>query len=213
VIWVGLATVAVAAVLSFATVRDLANVTGYPGRLGWLLPITIDAGATVSAVVWVGGRGSAGAVRYARVLSLAGAAMTIAANALGHGLAAAHVTPPWWLDAALGSIPPMVLAATAHLVALLTRAPEHNEDEQERDQPESGQPVEPVEPFAPPTLAAVTAEADDYETELTERARRLVEQSPVRVGRRRLAELLDVTEHQARQLLDEIDRDAARSVS
>lgn len=74
-------------------------------------------------------------------------------------------------------------------------------------------PAEPVELFAPPSLTAVTSEADDYEMELSERARLLVEQSPVRVGRRRLAELLEVTEHQARQLLDEIDRDAARSVS
>lgn len=220
VIWVGLATVAVAAaVLSFATVRDLAQMTGYPDRLGWLLPITIDASATVSAVVWLGGRGSAGAVSYAQVLSLVGAAMTIAANALGHGLTATHIRPPWWLDAAIGSIPPLVLAATAHLVALLTRAPEHNEAEQNLSQPEAGQSVDPVEvlesvePLALPSLAAVTADADDYEAQLTERARRLLEQSPVRVGRRRLAELLEVTEHQARQLLDEIDRDSARSAS
>jgi hypothetical protein len=162
------------------------------------------------------------------VLSLVGAAMTIGANALGHGLTATHVRPPWWLDATIGSIPPLVLAATAHLVALLTRVPEPTVDDREPDLAEADLPAQPVEvavpveaservalaaPVAVASLTVVNAEADVYEVELAERARRLVEQSPVRVGRRRLAELLEVTEHQARQLLEEIDRDAGWSAS
>jgi hypothetical protein len=103
----------------------------------------------------------------------------------------------------------LVLALTALPVAVDNQASGPPAGEQERHESEVAQLGSTGGVATPPSLAAVTAEADDYEMELTERARRLLEQSPVRVGRRRLAELLDVTEHQARQLLDEIDRDVA----
>lgn len=126
VIWTGLGIVSTAAVvLSFATLRDLAVVAGgwQDTRLAALWPLTIDATATVAAVVWISGRGGEQAVRYARTLALVGAVLTITANAAGHGITAAHVQPPWWLAAVLGSIPALALVAVVHLIALMRWAP------------------------------------------------------------------------------------------
>src|SRR5204862_6788340 len=56
--WViaGMTTAAAsAAVASFAGLRGLAGAAGWPGRLAWLLPITIDAYAVTSARVWLAG--------------------------------------------------------------------------------------------------------------------------------------------------------------
>jgi hypothetical protein len=122
VTWSGLVAVASsAAVLSFATVRDLAQSCGYPPRLAWLLPVVIDATAVVGSRIWLSGTARRCAVRYARALALAAAVVTIGANVLQHGLAAYHTMPPWWLVAALAAIPPTALVAVAHQVALLTR--------------------------------------------------------------------------------------------
>ncbi|HEY1969101.1 MAG TPA: DUF2637 domain-containing protein, partial [Pseudonocardia sp.] len=122
VTWAGLAVVAgSAAVLSFATVRDLALGSGYPPGLAWLLPVVIDATAAVGSRIWLGGGGHPAAVRYARALALSAAAVTIAANVLQHGLAAHRLAPPWWLVAVLAAIPPTALVAVAHQVALLAR--------------------------------------------------------------------------------------------
>jgi hypothetical protein len=50
----GMATAAVsAAVASFAGLRGLAMVAGWPDGLAWLLPVTIDAYAMTSARVWL----------------------------------------------------------------------------------------------------------------------------------------------------------------
>jgi hypothetical protein len=56
--WViaGMATAAAsAAVASFAGLRGLAGAAGWPDRLAWLLPVTIDAYAMTSARVWLAG--------------------------------------------------------------------------------------------------------------------------------------------------------------
>jgi hypothetical protein len=193
VTWAGLAVVAgSAAVLSFATVRDLAQSSGYPPRLAWLLPVVIDATAVVGSRIWLGGGVAPGAIRYARTLALAAAVVTIGANVLQHGLAAYHAVPPWWLVAALAAIPPTALVAVAHQVALLARphptgGPERGED-----------PGGVGEPALTPAGRGVG------DTELAARARRVVTGSERPVGRRRLARELDITEHQARQLLSQV---------
>ncbi len=234
VTWAGLAVVAAAAaVLSFATVRDLAQACGYPPRLAWLLPVVIDATAVVGSRIWLGGGGGApAALRYARTLALAAAVVTIGANVLQHGLAAYRLAPPWWLVAALAAIPPTALVAVAHQVALLARPgdaaaavvapvvevpvvevpvrmvadkPEHLVDEKVDKLGE-------VDEAPGAELAVVSGDAGAYEAQLRVRARRLMAESPVPVGRRRLAELLEVSDWQARQLLAELTPDTDSDV-
>jgi hypothetical protein len=69
------------------------------------------------------------------------------------------------------------------------------------------EPVDQFDQYAEHTVAVdalIGAEADAYEAELADRARALVDGSPFPVGRRRLARELDITEYQARLLLDRI---------
>ncbi|MCW2904043.1 MAG: hypothetical protein JWO67_6308 [Streptosporangiaceae bacterium] len=210
VTWAGLAVVAgAAAVLSFATVRDLALSSGYPPGLAWLLPVVIDATAVVGSRIWLGGGANPGAVRYASTLALAAAVTTIAANVLQHGLVAHHATPPWWLVAVLAAIPPTALVAVAHQVALLARpsanegsfeAPDHPavEDRAVVDELTDDPEVSAAE------MAALQAEADAYDANLLARGRRFLAESGGSIGRRRLAEGLGVSDWTARRLLAEI---------
>lgn len=199
VTWAGLAVVSgSAAVLSFATVRDLALACGYPLRLAWLLPVVIDATAVVGSRIWLGSAASRSAIRYARALALAAAAVTIGANVLQHGLAAYHTMPPWWLVAALAAIPPTALVAVAHQVALLTRA--HSVLDPVAGKPETSSSPAAARPGSRPVERAT---GDDG---LAARALRVITATPGPVGRRRLARELDISEHQARQLLPQIAR-------
>lgn len=117
----GLAVVAAsAAVLSFATLRDLAIACGFPPHLAWLVPVVIDATAVVGSRIWLGGIGPIRAVRYARTLALAAAAVTVGANVLQHGLAAYHSRPAWGVIALLAAVPPIALVSVAHQIALLS---------------------------------------------------------------------------------------------
>ena len=79
---------AAAAVLSFSALRDLALVCGFAPQLAWLLPVVVDAGAAAGSLVWLGGRSPQRPGRFARALALTLLALSVAANALGHGLAA-----------------------------------------------------------------------------------------------------------------------------
>ncbi|HEU5159536.1 MAG TPA: DUF2637 domain-containing protein, partial [Streptosporangiaceae bacterium] len=54
--WVmaGMAVAAASAALaSFSGLRGIAIIAGWPNRLAWLLPLTIDAHAMTSARVWL----------------------------------------------------------------------------------------------------------------------------------------------------------------
>jgi hypothetical protein len=194
-----------AAVLSFATVRDLAQSSGYPPNLAWLLPVVIDATAVVGSRIWLGGGGHPGAVRYARTLALAAAAVTIGANVLQHGLVAHHLSPPWWLVAVLAAIPPTALVAVAHQVALLARAvhPAVSGDGAEALEGAKHRPSPPRREPAPSTTRPGAGIAGG---DLAARARQLITASPEPIGRRRLARELEISEHQARRLLTHVTR-------
>jgi hypothetical protein len=111
-----------AAVLSFAALRDLALLCGFDSRLAWLLPVVVDAGAASGSLVWLGRHGGAGR-RFARTLALALLGLSVAANALGHGLQAYHLAPPWWVVVVVSAIAPAVLGAVVHLAVLVGRPP------------------------------------------------------------------------------------------
>ncbi len=235
-----LAVVATAAtVLSFAALRDLALLCGFTRGLAPLLPIVIDAGAAAGSLVWLSGWASTPARRFARVLALVLLTSSVAANALGHGLAAYATRPHWVVVVLVSGVAPAVLGAVVHL-AVLAASPgqatpaagvvreTHEFDEingGEGDAPYSGsgraspadRSSDPgAEPPAGDELARAPADAgDDRETD---RAGALIASG---AGRRRLSRELGISEHEARKMLvanredmrlEHPDQPAARTV-
>lgn len=177
---------AAAAVLSFAALRDLAVVCGFAVRLAWLLPVVVDAGAAAGSIVWLGGPAADAARRFARVLALGLLTLSVAANALGHGLAAYALAPPWWVVVGVSAIAPAVLGAVVHLAVLMGRpAPVVEAGSEQEDDPHDENGLSHLWDDAPPA----------------DRATQLITAG---VGRRRLSRELGVTEYQARQLLDRV---------
>ncbi|QJY51178.1 DUF2637 domain-containing protein [Pseudonocardia broussonetiae] len=121
-----LVVAAAAAILSFAALRDLALLCGFSPQLAWLLPVVVDAGAAAGSLVWLGGWAAEPARRFARALALALLGSSVAANALGHGLAAFALAPPWWVVVIVSAVAPSVLGAVVHLAVLVGRTDEHH---------------------------------------------------------------------------------------
>lgn len=194
---------AAAAVLSFSALRDLALVCGFAPQLAWLLPVVVDAGAAAGSLVWLGGQVARAARIFARALALALLGLSVAANALGHGLAAFGLAPAWWVVVIVSAVAPAVLGAVVHLAVLVGRP----EPVAEADADE-----EPAEEPIPYELTAAAYEAGTLDengvSRLWEvapparsdgdRAAELIAQG---AGRRRLSRELGVTEYEARQLL------------
>lgn len=188
---------AAAAVLSFAALRDLAVTCGFSRTLAPLLPVTVDAGAAAGSLVWLGTWAPARARGFARVLALVLLASSVAANALGHGLAAYRLAPAWWVVVAVSAVAPGVLGAVVHLAVLAARpgdpapAPIVARD---LDEVVDGQDDVDDEP-RPDWWAGAPPAGDEPGAD---RVEALLAQG---VGRRRLARELGLTEHQARELL------------
>ena len=207
-VYLSLSVVAVAAaVLSFSALRDLALLCGFAPQLAWLLPVVLDAGAAAGSLVWLGGAVAQPARRFARALALALLALSVAANALGHGLEAFGLVPAWWVVVIVSAVAPAVLGAVVHLAVLVGRAehvaPEVAEDADAEDAGD-GEPVR----YQPTTEAADAGALEedglsrrwDNSPPVTEndRAAALIAAG---AGRRRLARELDITEYEARRLL------------
>jgi hypothetical protein len=220
-----------AAVLSFAALRDLALLCGFSARLGWLLPVVVDAGAAAGSLVWLGGRSGDSARRFARTLALTLLGLSVGANALGHGLAAFRIAPPWWVVVAVSAIAPAVLGAVVHLAVLVSRtqhpatAPAAEPAGEDNPEPWAAQPwtAEPgtAELEHVPGGPGSGVEVRDHETAMARwrsTAVAVVETGPADttdrgdadraalliaagVGRRRLSRELGVSEYEARQLL------------
>lgn len=141
IVWAGLAVVlAAAAVLSFDALRGLALAVSIPGHFAWLLPIAVDAGAAVSSAVWLGNRAGEDAARFAGRMTWSLLAVTVLGNAGALGMHAHGVTPPWWVAVLVGTIPPVVVGCSVHLVVLLVRrpavVPSHRQDGTAPDHPD-----------------------------------------------------------------------------
>ncbi|MFC7535535.1 DUF2637 domain-containing protein [Actinoplanes sp. GCM10030250] len=122
---VGMTVAAVsAAVASFSGLRGLAIVAGWPARLAWLLPVTIDAYAMTSARVWLAGAlASSRAQRFARANAIGAIDTSIVGNAGYHLIATGLVDISWPIVVLVGAVPAAVLGLTAHLHALTSIAP------------------------------------------------------------------------------------------
>lgn len=183
---------AAAAVLSFAALRDLALLCGFTPALAWLLPVVVDAGAAAGSLVWLGGTVTESARRFARALALALLGLSVAANALGHGLEAFRLAPAWWVVVIVSAVAPAVLGAVVHLAVLVGRT--------ETDEAGDDEPI----------TYGLTREAYDaglldehgtsrrWDDAALDQAAELIAAG---AGRRRLSRELDISEYEARRLL------------
>lgn len=145
----GIGVVAIAAaVLSFASLQALAERAGYAPGLAALLPLAIDAQAVVATRAWLAPGTAPTARRYARRLAWTAVGLSVVGNAGEHAMAAAHATAPWWVVVLIASVPPIALAATAHLGALLSTRSDR---------------AKPVEPSAATRPEATSAPAEPAE--------------------------------------------------
>lgn len=122
-VWTAVAgTVFIAAAafwLSFTALADLARRSGVDESQAWAWPLIVDGiivVATVSVVALAGQR----AAWYPWLLLMAGAAVSVAANAI-HAVVAADADVPSGLAGSVAAVPPLVLLAITHLTVVLTR--------------------------------------------------------------------------------------------
>ncbi|MGX5695118.1 DUF2637 domain-containing protein [Agromyces soli] len=107
--------------LSFISLSDLARRSGVATDQAWIWPLIID-GIIVVATVAVVALASSRAAWYPWMLLVAGAAISVAANAI-HAVVAETTEVPLGLAACVASVPPLVLLAITHLTSILMRTP------------------------------------------------------------------------------------------
>jgi DNA-binding transcriptional regulator YiaG len=111
--------------LSFTSLSALARRCGIPADRAWVWPLIVDGVivvATVSVVAMTGGSQDRRAVRYPWLLLLAGACVSVLANA-SHAVVAANASVPSVVAALVAAVPPVVLVAITHLTVELTHRP------------------------------------------------------------------------------------------
>ena len=122
-VWTAVAgTVFIAAAafwLSFTALADLARRSGVDESQAWAWPLIVD-GIIVVATVSVVALGGQRAAWYPWLLLMAGAAVSVAANAI-HAVVAADADVPSALAGSVAAVPPLVLLAITHLTVVLTR--------------------------------------------------------------------------------------------
>ncbi|MGH3517587.1 MAG: DUF2637 domain-containing protein [Haloechinothrix sp.] len=160
----GIGVVALAAaVLSFASLQQLAQRAGFTPSLAALLPLAIDAQAVVATRAWLAQHSSERARRYARGLALASVGLSVLGNAGEHAMAAYTLATPWWVVVLVSAVPPAALAATVHLAALLA-VPDRLEAaatiEAKRIDPESVDPAPSIESTPTVSTPSIDRAAD-----------------------------------------------------
>ncbi len=110
--------------LSFTALADLARRSGIEPRQAWAWPLIVDGIIVVAtvAVVALSSTDQPRAAGYPWSLLLAGAGVSVTANAL-HATIAADADVPKVVAAAVAAVPPVVLLAITHLTVQLTRSP------------------------------------------------------------------------------------------
>src|SRR5699024_1113171 len=105
--------------LSFVALADLAVRSGIVAGQAWIWPLLVDGlivVATVAVVALDGHR----AAWYPWALLIAGALMSVTANA-AHALVTAEMSVPGLLAATIAAVPPLVLLASTHITVALIR--------------------------------------------------------------------------------------------
>lgn len=107
--------------LSFTALRGLAVLAAIPDAQAWVWPLIVDGvilEATISVVALR--NQTASARRFAWLLLIAGAGVSVAAN-ITHAVVAADTRVPALIAALVACIPPLVLLAMTHLTVELLR--------------------------------------------------------------------------------------------
>lgn len=107
-----------AAVLSFNSSRDLADMCGFHGWLSWVWPVCLDAVAYTSTRIWLSRATDNDTRRYARHLALFAICLSLAANGLDLFLGVEKLAPVWGVVLLVGAIPPATLAAVIHMLVM-----------------------------------------------------------------------------------------------
>lgn len=124
-VMVGMAVAAAsAATASFTGLRGLALAAGWPDRLAWLLPLTIDAYAMTSTRVWLAPGPSQRGRGYAQANAIGAIGVSVLGNAAYHMLNTGLLTVAWPIVVSVGAVPAAVLGLTAHLHALRAVEPD-----------------------------------------------------------------------------------------
>lgn len=199
---VGLGVVALAAaVLSFAALTQLGCRAGLDAELAPLLPLGIDAAAVVATRAWMRLERRHPARRYAQCVALTAVVLSVAGNAGEHAMDTYQLATPWWVLTSASAVPPLLLAATAHLAATVTSAAPAPDDPlaagpadpqatapTEIDEPVDAEPTDfaasGIRPDQPPELMAVPAGRDV--SDLVPAAQQVAEQLGQRLTRDRL---------------------------
>lgn len=105
--------------LSFTALADLARRSGVDEGQAWAWPLIVD-GIIVVATVSVVALAGQHAAWYPWLLLMAGAAVSVAANAI-HAVVAADADVSSGLAGSVAAVPPLVLLAITHLTVVLTR--------------------------------------------------------------------------------------------
>ncbi len=131
-------------VLSFSSLADLAARTVWPGKLAWLWPVIVDGTivlATMALVAFSAYPEQRGPRRYFWTLLGAGAAVSVAGNAVHAMLPNAEVPDQplgSWGAAALACVPPIALVLVTHALSILWRfTPYEQPDERTQRQDEA----------------------------------------------------------------------------
>ena len=106
--------------LSFTALADLAHRSGIAPDRSWAWPLLVD-GLIVVATIAAVALDRRPAAWYAWTLLIAGALVSVTANAL-HAIVAADASVPGMLAAAVAAVPPLVLLASTHLTVVLIRS-------------------------------------------------------------------------------------------
>lgn len=107
-----------AAVLSFNSSRDLADMCGFNGWLSWVWPVCLDAVAYTSTRIWLSRTTDNDTRRYARHLALIAISLSLGANGLDLFLNVEKLAPVWGVVLLVGAIPPATLAAVIHMLVM-----------------------------------------------------------------------------------------------
>ena len=105
--------------LSFTALADLARRSGVAPTQAWAWPLIVDGIIVVGTVAVVALAGQRDAW-YPWILLMAGAAVSVTANAI-HAVVAADADVPPVLAASVAAVPPLVLLAITHLTVVLTQ--------------------------------------------------------------------------------------------
>jgi hypothetical protein len=156
--------------LSFTALTHLAMRAGIAESQAWAWPLIVDGIIVVATVSVVALRDRKGH-RYSWLLLVAGALVSVTANAIQAAMPAGVALAPS-LAAAVSAVPPIVLLLITHLTVVLAR----HEDQPKTEPPAPALPLLPVTPLAPavvavpaqPELAAEAAGADLSEADFRE---------------------------------------------